>query len=63
MDTDERLKLIKEVGEEIVTDDELKELLKSGKELIAYDGFEPSGNVHIGMNELMRTVMEWKNGC
>jgi len=55
MDTDERLKLIKEVGEEIVTDDELKELLESGKELIAYDGFEPSGNVHIAQG-IMRAI-------
>ncbi|MEK7633784.1 MAG: YbaK/EbsC family protein, partial [Patescibacteria group bacterium] len=44
---EERLKLIKEVGEEIVQEDELKKLLESGEELIAYDGFEPSGQIHI----------------
>ena len=48
MTTDEKLKLISEVGEEIVTMDELRALLDSGEELIAYDGFEPSGQMHLG---------------
>lgn len=52
MTTDERLKLIKEVGEEIVTEEELTKLLKSGKELVAYDGFEPSGQIHIAQGIL-----------
>ncbi|MGM5484624.1 MAG: tyrosine--tRNA ligase [Nanobdellota archaeon] len=33
--------------EEIITEEELKELLESDEELIAYDGFEPSGRIHI----------------
>ena len=49
---EERLKLIKQVGEEIVQEDELKKLLKSGEELIAYDGFEPSGQIHIAQGIL-----------
>ena len=44
---EERLKLIKEVGEEIIGEAELIELLKSNKPIIAYDGFEPSGKLHI----------------
>jgi len=55
MDTEERLNLIREVGEEIVKEDDLKELLNSDKELIAYDGFEPSGNVHIAQG-IMRAI-------
>lgn len=47
MTIDERLNLIKQVGEEIIDEDELRKLLESGKELIAYDGFEPSGQIHI----------------
>jgi len=50
-----KLELIKQVGEEIVTDEELSELLASGKQLIAYDGFEPSGNVHIAQG-IMRAI-------
>ena len=52
MNTVDRLKLIKEVGEEIVQEDELKKLLESGEELIAYDGFEPSGQMHIAQGIL-----------
>ncbi len=49
---EEKLKLIKEVGEEIITEDELKSLLEKEKEIIAYDGFEPSGQMHIAQGIL-----------
>lgn len=52
MTTQERLNLIREVGEEIVTEDELLKLLESGEQLIAYDGFEPSGQIHIAQGIL-----------
>lgn len=52
MNIDERINLIKQVGEEIVQEDELKKLLESGEELIAYDGFEPSGQIHIAQGIL-----------
>jgi tyrosyl-tRNA synthetase len=44
---EERLNLIKQVGEEIVQEDELIKLLESNEPLYAYDGFEPSGQIHI----------------
>lgn len=47
MTTDERLNLIKQVGEEIIQADELRKLLESNEQLYAYDGFEPSGQIHI----------------
>lgn len=52
MTTEEKLSLIKEVGEEIITEEDLKKLLESGEELIAYDGFEPSGQIHIAQGIL-----------
>jgi tyrosyl-tRNA synthetase len=52
MTIQDRLNLIKQVGEEIVTEEELKKLLESGEELIAYDGFEPSGQMHIAQGIL-----------
>jgi tyrosyl-tRNA synthetase len=55
MDTEKKLDLIRQVGEEFVGEDELKELLATGKKLIAYDGFEPSGNVHIAQG-IMRAI-------
>ena len=55
MNIEERLNLIKQVGEEIVTKEELRRLLESGEELIAYDGFEPSGQIHIAQG-LLRAI-------
>jgi len=55
MKPEERLKLIKEVGEEIINEDELKDLLKNKKNPVAYDGYEPSGKIHIAQG-LLRTI-------
>lgn len=55
MDLKKRLELIKQVGEEIITEDELIELLKNKKNPIAYDGFEPSGKIHIAQG-LLRAI-------
>ena len=55
MTTEEKLKILKSVGEEIITNDELKELLSLNETLIAYDGFEPSGQMHIGQG-ILRTI-------
>src|SRR3989338_1978882 len=55
MDINERMQLIKEVGEEIIQEGELRKLLESGEELVAYDGFEPSGQIHIAQG-LVRAI-------
>lgn len=56
MDIEQRLSLIHQVGEEIITDDELKGLLHNKKNPIAYDGFEPSGtNIHLAQG-LLRAI-------
>ena len=55
MTTAERSQLISEVGEEIITKEDLSKLLESGDELIAYDGFEPSGQIHIAQG-ILRTI-------
>jgi len=52
MAINKRLDLVKEVGEEIITEEELKGLLQEKKNPVAYDGFEPSGNVHIAQGIL-----------
>jgi tyrosyl-tRNA synthetase len=51
MDTKTRCELIQRVGEEIITEPELLELLERKKHPIAYDGFEPSGlaPIHFGV--------------
>ncbi len=56
---DEKIILLQEVGEEIIELDELRDMLKwkneHNKTIIAYDGFEPSGNIHIAQG-LLRTI-------
>ncbi len=55
MDVETRLDLIKRVGEEIITEQELRELLETKDHPIAYDGFESSGRVHIAQG-LLRSI-------
>ncbi len=55
MDLSCRLDLIKQVGEEILTEDELRNLLETKAHPIAYDGFEPSGKLHIAQG-IMRAI-------
>ncbi len=56
MTLEEKITLLHEVGEEIIADDELRALLteaeSAGTQLIAYDGFEPSGQMHIAQGIL-----------
>ncbi|NPA76394.1 MAG: tyrosine--tRNA ligase [Candidatus Diapherotrites archaeon] len=49
MDVEERMRLIAlRPTEEIVTEEELRQLLETKEHPKAYDGFEPSGYAHIG---------------
>jgi len=47
MDIETRFALIKGVGEEVITDEELRQLLETNARPVAYDGFEPSGAAHL----------------
>lgn len=55
MNLKKRLDLISSVGEEIITEEELAALLEEKKNPIAYDGFEPSGQIHIAQG-LLRAI-------
>jgi len=55
MDIEKRLELVKQVGEEIITETELRGLLETKQRPVAYDGFEPSGRVHIAQG-IMRAL-------
>lgn len=56
MDITKRIDLIKQVGEEIITEEDLKNLLETKDHPVAYDGFEPSGHsVHIAQG-LLRSI-------
>ena len=52
MESEKKLELILRNVEEVVTEDELKELLKEKAEPTAYIGIEPSGLMHIGQGML-----------
>lgn len=44
---DKRFELLRSVGEECQTEDEMKKLLERKPDFRLYDGFEPSGRMHI----------------
>ncbi len=48
MTTEEKIKLITRNCQEVLTDEDLKELVESGREINHYIGFEISGMVHLG---------------
>lgn len=52
MDIEKKIEVFRTIGEEIVTEEELKELLQKKSHPTAYDGFEPSGKMHIAQGIL-----------
>ena len=52
---DEKIKLVKEVGEEIIQEEELRSVFERNEMPICYDGFEPSGRMHIAQG-LLRAI-------
>ncbi|KAG8374930.1 hypothetical protein BUALT_Bualt10G0046800 [Buddleja alternifolia] len=47
MSVKERLDIIRSIGEECIQEDELERLLANKPHPVCYDGFEPSGRMHI----------------
>ena len=52
LSTDERYELCRSVGEECIQEEELRALLKIKAHPVCYDGFEPSGRMHIAQGIL-----------
>ncbi|KAM7498533.1 hypothetical protein LguiA_022947 [Lonicera macranthoides] len=55
MSVEERFKIVRSVGEECIQEDELMNLLAKKPQPICYDGFEPSGRMHIAQG-VMKTI-------
>ncbi|MHA1727888.1 MAG: tyrosine--tRNA ligase [Promethearchaeota archaeon] len=59
LSTNERINLIRQVGEEIITAEDLEKMFRYKTEkklpIYAYDGFEPSGRMHIAQG-LLRSI-------
>ncbi|KAJ8763863.1 hypothetical protein K2173_003645 [Erythroxylum novogranatense] len=53
--TEERFQIVRSVGEECIQEDELFDLLANNPQPICYDGFEPSGRMHIAQG-VMKTI-------
>lgn len=62
---DERFTLCRSVAEECISDEELRNLLKHRPAPVAYDGFEPSGRMHIaqGVMKAINVNRLTKAGC
>lgn len=65
MSPDDRFDLVRSIGEECVQEDELRELLKTRTSFTAYDGFEPSGRMHIaqGILKAINVNKLTRSGC
>ncbi|GJZ32645.1 tyrosine--tRNA ligase 2, cytoplasmic-like protein [Tanacetum coccineum] len=46
-DNNEKYDIVRSIGEECIQEEELKNLLGEKPNPICYDGFEPSGRMHI----------------
>ncbi|GLT25038.1 hypothetical protein SLA2020_001930 [Shorea laevis] len=55
MSTEEKFRIVRSIGEECIQEDELFNLLAHKPEPICYDGFEPSGRMHIAQG-VMKTI-------
>ena len=55
MNIDEKIDLINQVAEELINEDDLRKLLDNVERPVAYDGFEPSGQIHIAQG-LLRAI-------
>ncbi|MCH83989.1 tyrosine-tRNA ligase-like protein, partial [Trifolium medium] len=47
LSAEQRFEIVRSIGEECIQEDELLNLLAKKPEPICYDGFEPSGRMHI----------------
>ncbi|AQK50835.1 tyrosyl-tRNA synthetase [Zea mays] len=55
MTLDERFEMLRGIGEECIQEDELRRLLENKPVPICYDGFEPSGRMHIAQG-VVKTI-------
>ena len=60
---EEKFALIRSVGEECTTEDELKNLISKKPVFNLYDGFEPSGRMHIAQGVYKVKFHYWMVEC
>lgn len=47
MDSESKVAAVKSIAQEIITEDELRQIFETNAHPVAYDGFEPSGKAHL----------------
>ncbi|KAG5404425.1 hypothetical protein IGI04_010544 [Brassica rapa subsp. trilocularis] len=64
-EVEQRFNLVKSVGEQCTHDDELRDLLAKKAAPVCYDGFEPSGRMHMaqGLMKIMSVNKLTSAGC
>jgi tyrosyl-tRNA synthetase len=55
MEIEEKINIIKSISEELINEEELRQLFLNKEQPVAYDGFEPSGRIHIAQG-LLRAI-------
>ncbi len=60
---DEKMVLLHSVAEEIIDEAELRKLFLEKKKIVAYDGFEPSGKIHIAQGILRAINVNKMTAC
>lgn len=60
MSVKERFDVIRSIGEECIQEDELERLLANKPNPVCYDGFEPSGRMHIA--QVIYSVLNFRKG-
>ncbi len=65
MNANEKYELVRSIGEEVIQEEELRALFEKVEHPIVYDGFEPSGRMHIGQGILrvINTNKLTRAGC
>ncbi|KAJ0233735.1 Tyrosine--tRNA ligase 2 [Hirschfeldia incana] len=64
-EVERRYNVVKSVGEQCINDDELRNLLAKKAAPVCYDGFEPSGRMHLaqGLMKIMNVKKLTSAGC
>jgi len=60
MEFNKRLELIKRNTVEIVSEEEMRELLRKNKKPVVYCGYEPSGNIHLGHFVTLSKILDFE---
>lgn len=62
LNLEQKISIIKQVGAEILIPEEIKGIMSQNKFIYCYDGFEPSGRMHIAQVTIFSTKGSYENG-